>query len=141
MEALPMAASRFVDRCAVLLAGVLLTSCSGDQSGALQVPTTSGMQPGADMAPLSGSVQGNPISPDFSCKAGAICATAALPVKRNGCFVNNFSNGSIGGTPLTIDLTETGKSGSNVHVYWVNATNAPITITSKTKANYYCPKL
>jgi hypothetical protein len=92
------------------------------------------------MQPLSGVVEANPIQPDAMCKPGAICASAPLPVKRNGCFVNNFWNSSKGGTPLTIDVTETGKkNGSKVYVYWVNATNTTIKITSMASANYYCP--
>jgi hypothetical protein len=89
---------------------------------------------------LSGVVEANPIQPDAMCKPGGICASARLPVNRNGCHVNNFWNGSKGGTPLTIDITETGGNGSKVFVYWVNATNKIITITGMASANFYCPK-
>ncbi|MBV8344894.1 MAG: hypothetical protein JO190_07895 [Candidatus Eremiobacteraeota bacterium] len=86
-----------------------------------------------------GIVQAQVISPDKVCKSGQICAKARLPVNRNGCFVNNFWNGSVGGTPLTIDITQTGGGGSPVYVYWVNATNLNITITGTAQAKYYCP--
>lgn len=86
-----------------------------------------------------GFISANTISPDKTCKPGDICAKARLPVNRNGCFVNNFWNSSQGGTPLTMDVTETGKNGSAVYVYWVNATNLSIVITGMAKAHYYCP--
>jgi hypothetical protein len=98
------------------------------------------------MATLSGSVEAYPIGADatpgksFACKSGAICASARLPVNRNGCHVNNFWNSAKGGTPLTIDITETGGNGSKVFVYWVNATSATITIKDRASANFYCPK-
>ncbi|MGB8909345.1 MAG: hypothetical protein WCC84_11415 [Candidatus Cybelea sp.] len=95
---------------------------------------------GPGMAPLSGVVEANPIQPDAMCKPGAICASATLPIKRNGCHVNNFWNSAKGGTPLTIDVTETGSNGSKVFIYWVNATSSTITITKTASANYYCPK-
>jgi hypothetical protein len=91
------------------------------------------------MGSISGTVDANPIEPDATCKPGKICASQRLPVNRNGCLVNNFWNSSKGGTPLTIDVTETGKNGSKVFVYWVNATNTTITITKMASANYYCP--
>jgi hypothetical protein len=86
-----------------------------------------------------GFVSADAISPDKTCKPGDICAKARLPVNRNGCYVNNFWNNTEGGTPLTIDITETGKNGSPVYIYWVNATNLSIVITGKAHANYYCP--
>ena len=89
---------------------------------------------------LSGTVDASPDASDPMCKPGAICASARLPVNRNGCKVNNFWNNNKGGTPLTIDVTETGGNGSKVFVYWVNATNKIITITGMASANYYCPK-
>jgi hypothetical protein len=92
------------------------------------------------MTPLSGSVQGNAISPDALCKGGAICAYNRLPINRNGCHVNNVWNSTVGGTPLTIDVTETGANGSKVWIYWVNATSQTIHITKNASANYYCPK-
>ena len=60
---------------------------------------------------------------------------------RNGCFFNNFWNNSNGGTPLAIDITETGSNGSPVYIYWVNNTNTNIMITGKATANFYCPRL
>lgn len=97
------------------------------------------MAPRAGIAPAEGSVQANVISPDKTCKPGDICASAHLPVNRNGCYVNNFWNGSVGGTPLTIDVTQTGPNGSTVYIYWVNATNKNIGITGNAMAKYYCP--
>ena len=97
------------------------------------------LAPRAGVAPAEGIVQGAVISPDAVCKSGAICAKARLPVNRNGCYVNNFWNGSVGGTPLTIDVTQTGPMGSAVYIYWVNATNLNITITGTAQAKYYCP--
>ena len=62
-------------------------------------------------------------------------------INRNGCHVNNFWQKNVkGGSPLTIDVTETGGNGSKVFIYWVNATSLTITITGMASANYYCPK-
>lgn len=98
------------------------------------------MAPRAGVAPAEGFVQARAISPDSTCKPGAICAKNRLPVNRNGCFVNNFWNGNVGGTPLTIDVTQTGGNGSAVYVYWVNATSLNITIAGgSAQAKYYCP--
>ncbi|MBV8067385.1 MAG: hypothetical protein JO113_05380 [Candidatus Eremiobacteraeota bacterium] len=94
-----------------------------------------------DTGSIGGYVQGDVISPDKTCKPGDICAKASMPSPRNGCFFNNFWNSTKGGTPLTIDVTETGKSGSPVYIYWVNATNIAIAITGKAYANFYCPRL
>ena len=87
-----------------------------------------------------GYVQAGPISPDSTCQPGAICASSKT-FYRNGCFFNNFWNNSNGGTPLAIDITETGPNGSPVYIYWVNNTNTNILITGKATANYYCPRL
>ena len=73
------------------------------------------------------------------CASPAISAPIAPTFNRNGCFFNNFWNSSKGGTPLTIDVTQTGGSGSPVYVYWVNATNLDISITGNAQAKYYCP--
>jgi hypothetical protein len=94
--------------------------------------------PRTDFASVSGYIQADAISPDAPCAAGAICASTTFT--RNGCFFNNVWNSSIGGTPLTIDVTETGTNGSKVYVYWVNATSTAIAIKKKASANYYCPK-
>jgi hypothetical protein len=91
------------------------------------------------VATVEGSVQAPAVSPDKVCKPGDICASTRLPVNRNGCFVNNFWNNNNGGTPLTIDVTQTGGTGSPVYLYWVNATNKNITITGNAQAKYYCP--
>jgi hypothetical protein len=88
-------------------------------------------------APTQGYIQSDSISPDnTNCKPGVICASATIN-NLAGCFINNFYNGSKGGTPLTIDVTQTG--GSKVYVYWVNATNKTITIFGNAQAKYYCP--
>jgi hypothetical protein len=87
-----------------------------------------------------GLVYARAIEPDASCKPGAICASANLPVKQNGCYANNFYNGTNGGTPLSVELTQTGGNGSVVYIYWVNATNKTLTLKgSGAVAKYYCP--
>ena len=88
-------------------------------------------------APTEGIVQAQVLSPDSSCKPGAICASTTF--YTNGCFFNNFWNSSKGGTPLTIDVTQTGGNGSKVYVYWINSTNKTIGITGNAQAKYYCP--
>lgn len=98
------------------------------------------MPAGEISGPISGTIQANVISPDASCKSGDICASSKMKNPRNGCFFNNFWNSSIGGTPLTMNVTETGNNGSTVWVYWVNATNKTISIKSMASANFYCPK-
>lgn len=87
----------------------------------------------------SGFISGDVISPDKTCKPGGICASTSLKNPVNGCYVNNFYNSTKGGTPLTIDVTESGKSGSPVYIYWVNATNKALAIKDKAYANIYCP--
>lgn len=89
---------------------------------------------------ISGTIHGDVIAPDASCKSGDICAYAKMKNPRNGCFFNNFWNSTTGGSPLTIDVTETGSNGSTVWVYWVNATNKTIGIKSQASANFYCPR-
>lgn len=85
-----------------------------------------------------GMISAGAISPDKVCKPGDICASSTLKGMYNGCLFNNFWNSKSGGTPLTIDVTETGASGKKVYVYWVNATNTNITITGEAQAKYYC---
>ena len=98
-------------------------------------PGLAGREPGH---PSEGIIQGQFISPDATnCKPGAICASATF--NTNGCFFNNFWNGSKGGTPLTIDVTQTGGNGSKVYVYWINATSKTIGINGSAQAKYYCP--
>jgi hypothetical protein len=99
------------------------------------------LAPHASMGSLSGTIQADAISPDSTCKPGDICAKKSMPKPRNGCFFNNFFTSNSGGTPLTIDVTETGGNGSPVYVYWVNATNLNIAIKSKASANFYCPRI
>jgi hypothetical protein len=85
-----------------------------------------------------GIIQARAASPDANCAPGAICASTT--VHRNGCFYNNFWNGNVGGTPLTIDVTQTGGQGSPTYVYWVNATNKTIKIAGgSTQAKFVCP--
>ncbi len=84
-----------------------------------------------------GFVQARAVSPDSNCAPGAICASTTL--HQNSCFYSNFYNGSVGGTPLTIDVTQTGGSGSPTYIYWVNATNKTIKILGGTaKAKFVC---
>jgi hypothetical protein len=89
---------------------------------------------------VSGTIQADVISPDFTCKPGAICAKTTMKSPRNGCYFNNVWSSTSGGTPLTVDVTETGSNGSPVYVYWVNATSLSIAIKSMANANYYCPR-
>ncbi len=80
---------------------------------------------------ISGTVTPNAKT---SCQPGDICASTT--VKGQGCLYVNYMNGSNGGTPLTIDVTETNTN--KTYVYWVNAYNKPITIKGNAKANFYC---
>lgn len=94
------------------------------------------MAPRVGAAPTEGYISADAISPDKTCKPGAICAS--YTANRNGCFFNNFWNSSKGGTPLAIDVTQTGPNGSNVYVYWVNNTSTSIAIKDKAYAKFYC---
>jgi hypothetical protein len=98
------------------------------------------LAPNASMGSVSGTVQADVISPDSTCKPGAICAKTVMTNPRNGCFFNNFWNNNKGGTPLTVDVTETGSNGSPVYIYWVNATSLNIGIKGTANANFYCPR-
>lgn len=84
-----------------------------------------------------GFLSARAISPDATCDSGHICASTTF--HTNGCYFNNFWNGSVGGTPLTIDVTQTGSNGSPVYIYWVNSTNKTLKIISMAKVKYYCP--
>jgi hypothetical protein len=95
------------------------------------------MAPRAQMAATEGTIAARPISPDATCKPGDICASQT--VHQNGCFYSNFWNKNNGGTPLTIDVTQTGGSGSNTYIYWVNSTNKTISITGQAMAKFVCP--
>jgi hypothetical protein len=98
------------------------------------------LAPRSDLGFTAGTIQADSISPDFTCKPGAICAKTRMPNPRNGCFFNNFYNGSEGGSPLTVNVTESGSNHSAVFIYWVNATNMTLTIKDKATVNYYCPR-
>jgi hypothetical protein len=88
--------------------------------------------------PIEGIVESAAISPDSTCKPGQICATHTF--NRNGCFFNNFWTSTKGGSPLTIDVTQTGGNGSKVYIYWINSTNKNLNIAGGTaSAKYYCP--
>lgn len=95
------------------------------------------MTPRADMGMREGFISAGPISPDKVCKPGDICASKT--VNMNGCFYINFWNKTNGGTPLAIDVTQTGGKGSNTYVYWVNDTNKNISIAGSATAKFYCP--
>jgi hypothetical protein len=84
-----------------------------------------------------GYIQAQPLASDTTCKPGHICASYTF--NRNGCFFNNYYNGVSGGTPLAIDVTQTGPGGSKTYVYWVNNTDKNIGILGMAKAKYYCP--
>jgi hypothetical protein len=86
-----------------------------------------------------GDIQAQAISPDATCKAGAICASRTITGKWNYCFFTNVYNGVIGGTPLTVNVTQTGAQGSPVYIYWVNTLNKNLTILGGTvKVHYTC---
>lgn len=94
--------------------------------------------PRAAHVPTEGYLQARAISPDSTCMPGAICAHTTFNV--NGCYYNNVWQKNVkGGTPLALDITETGGSGSTVHIYWVNNTNTTIAIRGMAYLNYYCP--
>ena len=82
-----------------------------------------------------GVIYGN-IMPDAqtSCKPGYICASKT--VKGKGCFYVNYMNSNNGGTPLTIDVTETNTN--QTYVYWVNTYYKAISIKGNAMANFYC---
>jgi len=95
------------------------------------------LPPERTMGATEGEIQGSLISPDATCKPGAICGTATFT--RQGCYFNNvWVKGVKGATPLTLDVTETG-SGKPVYIYWVNALSTSLTITGTVHAHYYCP--
>jgi hypothetical protein len=96
------------------------------------------MTPPLAMGASNGYVQASPISPDSTCKPGAICASHKF--NRNGCFFNNVWNNKYGGTPLAIDVTQTDGNGSTVWIYWVNNTNKNISIIGSATVKYYCPR-
>jgi hypothetical protein len=98
--------------------------------------------PPRPMGMREGMISAGPISPDKVCQTGDICASTKF--NQNGClFVNYYGpvsgGGTQGGTPLTLDVTQTGGNGKPVYIYWVNATNTSIKITGAAQAKYYCP--
>jgi hypothetical protein len=96
------------------------------------------MPRGAAATPTEGFIRSD-IVPDATCKPGGICASKTLNGNWNHCFFANFWNKSAGGgTPLTIDVTDTDGQGSPVYVYWVNATNRNIGISGNAMAKYFC---
>jgi hypothetical protein len=94
------------------------------------------LPPRADAGAREGYIMAGPVSPDKTCKPGDICASKT--VTMNGCFYVNFWNSTNGGTPLAIDVTQTGNNGSKTYIYWVNNTNKNIVITGNAMAKYYC---
>jgi hypothetical protein len=97
------------------------------------------LNPAMAMPTATGHAQGYitaDVTPDTVCKPGAICASRT--VTGNGCLYVNFYNKTNGGTPLAIDVTQTGPNGSPVYIYWVNNTNKNISIAGKATVKYYC---
>ena len=92
-------------------------------------------QHGAAVTPTEGLIMSRPLA-KTTCAPGAICASTTF--NRNGCFFNNYYNGTVGGTPLAIDVTQTGPQGSNVYIYWVNNLNKNIVIKSAAYVKFYC---
>ncbi len=102
----------------------------------LSVITLAPAMPAQPTAAREGMISAGPISPDKVCQPGDICASTTF--NQNGCLFVNFYNKTKGGTPLTIDVTQTGANGTAVYVYWINATNTNIVIAGKAQAKYYC---
>jgi hypothetical protein len=76
---------------------------------------------------------------ETTCQPGHICATLQT-TKLHGCYVVNFANGSNGGTPLTVDVTQSGAAGSTTTVYWINNYYKNVQINGLATAKYYCPR-
>lgn len=87
------------------------------------------------VAPAEGLLRAQSLAKS-TCAPGDICASTTF--NRNGCFFNNYYNGTVGGTPLAIDVTQTGPQGSNTYIYWVNNTNKNIVIKSAAYVKFYC---
>ena len=75
---------------------------------------------------------------ETTCHPGHICATLQT-TKLHGCFVVNFANGTNGGTPLAVDVTQTGAAGTTTTLYWINNSNKDVQINGLATAKYYCP--
>lgn len=95
------------------------------------------MAPRMSSGATEGYIVAQPLASETNCKPGHICASAKTTL--HGCFIVNFFNGNNGGTPLAIDVTQTGAAGSTTWVYWVNNYYKTITITGNAMAKYYCP--
>ncbi|MGC1381655.1 MAG: hypothetical protein WA814_11610 [Candidatus Baltobacteraceae bacterium] len=95
------------------------------------------VMPHAGTGATEGYIEAEPTGKVTNCKPGAICAFKKTTL--HGCFVNNVWNSSKGGTPLAIDISETGGAGSTTWVYWVNNTNQTLGITGNATAHFYCP--
>jgi hypothetical protein len=89
------------------------------------------------MGPTEGIIQGTVLPDGTNCQPGHICASAKTTL--HGCFVNNFYDSSNGGTPLTIDVSQTGKAGTTTWIYWINSYYKTISIKGNAQAKYYCP--
>jgi hypothetical protein len=76
---------------------------------------------------------------ETTCHPGHICASVQT-TKLHGCYVVNFANNSNGGTPLAIDVTESGAYGTTTTVYWINNYNKDVQINGQATAKYYCPR-
>jgi hypothetical protein len=72
---------------------------------------------------------------NLSCAPGQVCATTTI--NFYGCYAVNAYTGSVGGSPLAIDLTQNGPK-TVTHVFWVNNTNKAVTVKSSGYAYYYC---
>jgi len=89
---------------------------------------------------IEGYIQAQPLADETPCKPGHICASKKT-TSLHGCFVLNFYNGTDGGTPLALDVTETGGAGSQTYVYWINNYYKDINITGYATAKFYCPRV
>lgn len=115
----------------MFLASVLLSVVSFAPAFAPHAGATSGY--------VEGYMQAQPLASETPCKPGHICASLKT-TKLHGCYVVNFDNGTNGGTPLTIDVTQTGPAGTTTYVYWINNYYRDIQITGLATAKYYCPR-
>lgn len=94
------------------------------------------MAPGPAMGASEGYIQGDVLPGETNCQPGHICASKKTTL--HGCFLVNFYNGTNGGTPLTIDVTQTGGPGTTTWVYWINTYYKTIAIKGSATAKYYC---
>lgn len=87
---------------------------------------------------VEGFMQARPLAGETTCHPGHICASLQT-TQLHGCFVVNFDNGTNGGTPLAIDVTQSGPAGSTTTVYWINNYFKDVQISGNATAKYYCP--